>query len=188
MIGRLARRRSGWNAVTGAFLVGGALWIAASARPEMAGLDLLPNPRPGFPAPAFTLPTRDAGEFSLADAAGDVVVINLWASWCPPCRAELPTLQSIADQLQPDGLTVVGINAANQDDRAAAEELLADLGISFPIVFDEKGAASSAYQLRSLPTTYIVGRDGLIRHVVIGGPIAEATLAALIQDLLRAEG
>jgi cytochrome c biogenesis protein CcmG, thiol:disulfide interchange protein DsbE len=184
VIARLARRPSAWTAATGALAVAGLLWIAASARPALTGLTLLPNPRQGFPAPEFTLPSREGGEFSLADQRGQVVIINLWASWCPPCRAELPALERLHVEYTGRGLVVVGINAADQDDRAAADALLRELGITFPIVFDASGQASHAYQLRSLPSTFVVGRDGIIRSVIFGGPVAAATLASLVDDLL----
>ncbi len=184
MIARFARRAHAWAAATGAIAVAGLLWIWVSARPDAAGLPLPPNPHQGFPAPDFSLPSRDATDFTLSQQQGAVVVVNLWASWCPPCRAELPALQALHDEYRSRGLVVVGVNATNQDDHLAAEALLDELGITFPIVYDELGQASRAYLLRSLPSTFVIDRDGIIRSVIFGGPVSAAMLASQVDDLL----
>ncbi len=147
-----------------------------------------PLPHPGFPAPDFTLLTPDGEQVSLADLHGQPVIINLWASWCPPCRAEMPALQSVYEAYQDQGLVILALNATNQDSLQAALEFTRDLGLEIPILLDPDGRVSSLYQLRSLPTTFFVDPEGVIRDVVIGGPMAEALLRVRVEQLLEEEG
>jgi len=116
-----------------------------------------------------------------------VVIVNLWASWCPPCRAEMPALQNLHASLQDQGLVVLGVNATDQDSEAAARAFVKAQGLTFPVVLDVDGEASRAYALQALPSTFIVDRRGVIREALIGGPVREATLRSLITPLL-AEG
>lgn len=177
-----------WNLVIGLVGLLGALWIWQSAVPaaDTTG-GLVPSPREGFPAPDFTLPTLDGGEVTLSDLRGQVVVINLWTSWCPPCREEMPAIEQVYGQYREQGLVVLGLNSTFQDDEETAAAFVRELGLTFPIVLDRTGAVSRRYQLQALPTTYFVDRQGVIRSVVLGGPMTPATIESKIQDLL-AEG
>jgi len=166
-------------------LLAGALWIwfsRVSSQEALAGSGVAP--RPGFQAPDFNLPTPQGAQFSLSALRGQPVIINLWASWCPPCREEMPALQKVYEAYHVQGLEILAVNATSQDDVQAAVEFSTRLGLTFPILLDSDGRVSRFYQLQSLPTTFFVGRDGSIREVVIGGPMAEALLRVRVERLL----
>jgi peroxiredoxin len=166
-------------------IVAGAVWIYLSRDlTPNAGASAPPSPQVGFAAPDFTLEAIDGSSFKLSDLRGKVVLINLWASWCPPCRAEMPAIDAVYRQHTTDGLVVVGVNTLFQDDETAARRFIQDLRVSFPIVFDRDGVTSRRYRLQAMPTTYIVGRDGLIRDLVLGGPMSEALINSKIEKLL----
>ena len=112
---------------------------------------------------------RDGNPVRLSDLRGSVVVINFWASWCPPCREEMPALQQLASDFAQDGLVVLGVNTAYADNRRAAEEFVDELDLTFPILFDETGEISEGlYSVLGLPTTYWVDRQGTVRQIKVG--------------------
>lgn len=167
-------------------LVVGLGWIWASAAPSGTTTGgLIPAPQQGFLAPDLQLPQQSGDPISLADFGGRPVVINFWASWCPPCRAEMPALQRVYDDYQHRGLVILGINTTNQDTMAAAREFISEYGLTFPIAFDLGGRVSNDYRLRSLPTTFFIDRKGIIREVVVGGPLSEALLRIRVENLLK---
>jgi cytochrome c biogenesis protein CcmG, thiol:disulfide interchange protein DsbE len=144
------------------------------------------SPHPGFAAPNFTLKTLAGETTSLAAQRGKVVIINLWASWCGPCRAEMPAIQRLYEAQREHDLTVLAIHGTFQDGEENARAFAQELGLTFPIVLDRDGAVSRTYHLRALPSTFIVDRKGIIRDIIFGGPLSEATLLSMI-DLLLAE-
>jgi peroxiredoxin len=175
-------RRYLWS---GLLLLASAAWIWASRVPaSAAGPGQIASPRAGFPAPDFTLATAAGETIRLSDLRGQVVILNLWASWCGPCRAEMPDLEAVYTRNQPRGLVVLGVNSTVQDDPAAAAAFAAERGVTFPILYDLEGAVSRRYLLRALPTTFFVDRAGIIRSVIIGGPMSPATLESQVETLL----
>jgi len=142
------------------------------------------QPRQGFSAPRFALATTRGDVIALEDLRGKAVIINLWTSWCPPCRAEMPALQNVYELFEEDGLEILAVNSTIQDTPDAAQAFAEEYGLSFPILLDMDGAVSELYQLKSLPTTYFVDQQGDIREVVLGGPMAEALLLVRVQQLL----
>ena len=174
-----------WTMLFIGALVCGGLWIAA-ARPAnpIGGSSVPPNPQVGFSAPDFTLDSLTGTSLTLSDLRGQVVVLNLWASWCPPCRAEMPALDNAYRKLGERGLVVLGLNTTFQDDEAAARQAVQDWGLTFPVVFDRDGAASATYHVQAMPTTFFIGRDGVIHDMVFGGPMSEALLASKVERLL----
>lgn len=166
-------------------LVAGLAWIGISAHPPETKADMVPAPQVGFLAPDFTLKTPLGESFTLSDLRGHPVIINLWATWCPPCRAEMPAIQKLYDEYKEQGLMVLAINATNQDDAMAVAPFVDQYQLTFPILLDETGRVSRSYQLRSLPSSYFIGRDGVVRDVVIGGPMPEALLRAQVEALLK---
>jgi peroxiredoxin len=96
----------------------------------------------------------------------------------------MPALQRMAEKYGSLGVVVLGVNAAYQDDEDAARDFVKTQGISFPILFDRTGRAGAAYRLRSLPTTYFIGKDGVIRDIVIGGPMSDAAVESRLKSLL----
>ncbi len=166
-------------------LAAGLAWIGISARPSGAKTDTVPAPQVGFLAPDFTLKTPLGKSFTLSELRGRPVIVNLWATWCPPCRAEMPALQKLYDEYRDRGLIVLAVNATQQDDVQAIAPFVEKYHLTFPILLDETGLAARAYQLRSLPSSYFIGRDGTIREIVVGGPMPEALLRAQAEALLK---
>ena len=168
-------------------LIGGLIWINAARVRDSAQLGLPgqrpPSPQIGFPAPDFALSDLAGQTVRLADLRGQPLVLNFWATWCPPCRAEMPALQSIALSTASRGVRVVGINQA--EDAAQVTGFMQTLGLDFPVLLDRDAAVSQLYRVRSLPTTFFVDRDGVIREIVIGGPMSQALLASKIESLLK---
>ena len=113
------------------------------------------------------------------------MLINLWTSWCPPCKSEMPALQRVYADYQGQGFEILAVNATNQDNLADATAFAAQLGLKFPLLVDERGDVSRLYALRSLPTSFFVDSQGVIREVVIGGPMSEALLRIRVEQLLE---
>jgi len=145
----------------------------------------IPAPREGFLAPDFTLQTLNGDTVSLSEMRGHPILVNLWATWCPPCRAEMPAMQKLYDEYREQGFVVLALNMTYQDDRTAVSPFSQELGLTFPILFEETGAVASKYELRSLPSSYFIDRSGIIQEVVIGGPMSEALLRTRIESLLQ---
>lgn len=144
-----------------------------------------PSPRQGFSAPDFTLDAWGGGQVSLSELRGKAVLINLWASWCPPCRAEMPAIERVYQMYQDQGFVVLGVNTTNQDREADAVRFVQEFNLTFPILFDRSGSVSARYGLRALPTTFFVDRKGVIQEVVIGGPMSETSIQTRVKSLLE---
>lgn len=166
-------------------LIAGLAWIGISADPAGSGTAGARAPQAGFLAPDFTLKTPEGETITLSALQGKAVLINLWATWCPPCRAEMPAIQKVYEEYKEQGLVVLAINSTVQDDPFAIAPFVAEYSLTFPILLDETGEVSRAYQLRSLPSSYFIRRDGIINEVVIGGPMSEALLRTRIEDILK---
>jgi thiol-disulfide isomerase/thioredoxin len=147
-----------------------------------------PQPRPwprGRATPPLALPGHDGPAWDLAQARGHVVLLNFWASWCEPCRAEMPSLELLAQRHEADGLVVVAVNFRETD--AAIRRFMAQMPISLPILRDADGATSRAWGARIFPTTVAVDRAGRAAFSVVGecewnGPQARAWIAPLLAD------
>lgn len=115
------------------------------------------------PAPAFSLPDVSGSMISLEDYQGQVVLINFWASWCGPCRQEMPLLEALHQRYAPLGFTMIGINV--EEDSSLADGFLRDTPVTFPILYDRENVVSKTYDVIAMPTTIIVDRAGEIRYV-----------------------
>ena len=115
----------------------------------------------GGPAPQFTLDARGGKEVSLAQYRGQVVMLNFWASWCGPCRQEMPLLESIYKRYNKLGFTLLGVNV--EPDSEAAEEWLKNTPVSFPILYDKESKVSKLYDVAGMPSTVIIDRSGKLR-------------------------
>jgi len=167
-------------AIAGAWIMFSRVGDAASQSPSGH-----PSPRTGFSAPDFTLDTLDGSRLTLSDLRGQPVVLNLWASWCGPCRVEMPVIEKVYQHYRDQGLVVVGLNATLQDSETAAAAFAEEFELTFPIALDRDGAASTRYELRGLPSTYFIDRGGIIRAVIIGGPMSEGVILSHVEDLLQ---
>jgi len=175
-----------WWAFTLAILLLGAGWTWLSRVPaSVATVGQIPSPREGFPAPDFTLDTLGGESATLSAYRGKVVIVNLWASWCGPCRAEMPAIQKVYAANRERGLEVLAVNGTFQDSESGAQAFAQELGLTFPILLDRDGAVSKRYLLRALPSTFFVDRKGVIRSVVFGGPMTEALVQTKIEALLQ---
>jgi peroxiredoxin len=119
-------------------------------------------------APAFSLDTLAGKSAKLEDYRGNVVLLNFWASWCIPCKEEMPLIQAAYEKHRDHGLVVLGINMTNLDKRSAIETFTQDTGVTFPIVLDEDGSVSETYRIISIPTSFFLDRSGIIRHFQLG--------------------
>ena len=164
----------------------GLAWIFVSAdRSGTSTAGQVPAPQQGFLAPDFELKTPAGETVKLSDLRGQAVLVNLWATWCPPCRAEMQTIETVYNQYKDQGFVVLAVNMTYQDNQLDIMPFVTDQGLTFPILLDETGDMANAYQLNSLPSSYFIGRDGVINEVVIGGPMAEALLRTRIEDILK---
>ena len=178
----LTMSRTRWNILIIVLLIAGLAWIWVNRLPAgdaSAAGALPPAPAVGHPAPDFTLTTAAGETFKLSNLRGKPVVLNFWATWCPPCRAELPELQAASQRLAGQ-VAIVGVNQAETpvEVQAFAEKL----GLSFTIPLDQSADVSRLYRVRSLPTTFFIDRSGIIRQMQIG-PVTEATLAQSLKTI-----
>jgi len=140
----------------------------------------------GMIAHDFTLPMWEKeGLKSLSDYEGDVIVLNLWASWCPPCIKEMPDLMQLADNYKKEGLSVLTVNMHKfERTKNDAPAFMEEQGITLPTFFDMDGEVAELYQVTALPTTYIMDRDMVILHVITGEVNYEG-LETLIKPLFK---
>lgn len=171
----LRRRLSRW-------LLGGsaALLLALLVMGLAAGAGGLSARRP---APAFDLPLLTGGRITNADLDGRVAVINIWASWCPPCREEAPALRRVYDASDPDRVVFLGV--AHNDTPDAARGFIEDFDVRYANAIED-GAFGRAFGVRGIPMTFVLDADGLIASTHFG-PISESKLTALIDDALARE-
>ena len=136
-------------------------------------------------APEVTGPTLDGGTFSLDDHRGEVVVINVWASWCAPCRAEAPTLAALAEELEPQGVTFVGLDTRDSD--TSARVFVERFGIGYPNVIDRDGQLqllfSDTLPPQAIPSTLVIDREGRVAGRVLGRA-SESALRGLLEPIL----
>jgi len=116
---------------------------------------------PSGPAPAFTLSSRSGANLSLAQYRGQVVMLNFWASWCGPCRQEMPLLENIYKKYNRMGFTLIGVNV--EPDSKAANEWLKQTPVSFPVIYDKESQVSKLYDVQGMPSTVIIDRKGNLR-------------------------
>lgn len=130
------------------------------------------SPLVGQPAPAFELESLDGETVSLADYAGRPVIVNFFASWCIPCREEIPLLVRVRDEHAADGLEVLGI--VHDDGPQAAAAFAAGYGADWPMLLDPDDAAWRAYGGQLMPVTFYIDREGIVRAVSFGPPPPDA--------------
>ena len=114
-------------------------------------------------APDFTLPSSKGDNVRLAEQRGQVVMLNFWASWCGPCRKEMPLLDAMYQRYSSAGFVLYGVNV--EEDNTDAKKLLKELGVTFPVLFDTESKASSLYNVDAMPTTVVIDKKGQVRYV-----------------------
>ncbi len=122
-----------------------------------------PASQAATPAPGFTLKSMSGENIKLGEQVGNVVMINFWASWCGPCRQEMPLLNDLHNKYEPLGFTVLGVNV--EENSSQAVDFISDTPVDFPILFDSANEVSKAYQVIAMPTTVLVDRDGNVRYI-----------------------
>ena len=142
-------------------------------------------PRQGSVAPAFTLETLAGSPASLSDYSGHPVLINFWASWCKPCRGEMPAIVAAYQAHKETGFEVLAINLTDQERMKDVRKFAAEFQLPFPVLLDEKGRVRKLYAMVGVPTSVFIGSDGVIR-LVNPGPITSETLERGLAEILPA--
>lgn len=158
-------------------LIGLVFGIFAASSLASSGME-------GQPAPDFALKSASGENLRLSEYRGDVVMINFWATWCGPCRQEMPLLDELYTRYQRVGFNLLGVNI--DDDSAGAMRMVEELGVNFPVLFDSRKEVSKLYEVEAMPTTVLLDREGRVRHVHHGyKPGYEEKYLAEIRSLLR---
>jgi len=135
-------------------------------------------------APNFTLKSNTGKNIKLSELRGQVVLLNFWASWCGPCRQEMPLLEKLQQRYSALGFTVLGVNV--EEDPSKAKTLLKDIPVSFPILFDTQNTVSKQYQVLAMPSTVMIDRNGNMRYLHKGyKPGDEAQYKKWIKQLVK---
>jgi thiol-disulfide isomerase/thioredoxin len=122
----------------------------------------------GQPAPDFALRSWDGANMRLSEHSGEVVLINFWATWCGPCRQEMPLLDEIYGKYRRAGLVLFSVNLDEQNNLEAAREMAKTLRVSYPVLFDARKEVSRAYQASTMPLTVLIDREGVVRYISEG--------------------
>jgi peroxiredoxin len=163
-------------------LVMGAAIIAAALLHAFAGTAA--RAAQPAPAPDFVLPAMDGTELRLSELKGQVVMVNFWATWCGPCRQEMPLLQQLQLKYEPLGFTLVGINV--EPDSAGARTWLQKAPVTFPILFDRQNQVAERFGVQGMPSSVFIDRTGKVRHVHRGyQPGDESKYADMVRSLVK---
>jgi peroxiredoxin len=138
----------------------------------------------GQPAPDFALKSSSGKNLRLSEYRGDVVMVNFWATWCGPCRQEMPLLDELYSRYQRVGFSLLGVNI--DDNSTKAMDMVSELGVNFPVLFDSRKEVSKLYQVEAMPVTVLIDREGTVRYVHHGyKPGYEDKYLDQIRSLLR---
>ena len=165
-----------WIAVVGLFIVRVAPQVRAAVGWQSASTV----------APALTFDLLDGGVLPLGGLKGQVVLVNFWATWCPPCRAEMPGIESVYQAKHAEGFTVVGVSM-DEKPRPQVASFLHDHGIAYPVAMATPEAVAAFGGVSSLPTSYLIDRQGRLRYTV-RGMFAAVALRAAVDRLLAEHG
>jgi cytochrome c biogenesis protein CcmG/thiol:disulfide interchange protein DsbE len=164
--------RAQWLVIAGIVAVLGGVLFVASTR---LGSELFPlkigSHAPDFAAVTLPDPAGSRGPVTqkgIDDYRGEVVLLNIWATWCAPCRIEMPSMQRLHERLGPRGLRVVAVSIDDPGMEAKIQAFVDELKLTFEILYDAPGAIRRDYRTTGVPETFIIGRDGAIRRWIIG--------------------
>lgn len=159
------------------FAVGLLITLFAATSLASSGME-------GQPAPDFALKSSTGENLRLSEFRGDVVMINFWATWCGPCRQEMPLLDELHNRYERVGFNLLGVNI--DDDSRRAMQMIDELGVDFPVLFDARKEVSELYDVETMPVTVLVDREGTVRYVHLGyKPGDEDTYLDKVRSLLR---
>jgi cytochrome c biogenesis protein CcmG, thiol:disulfide interchange protein DsbE len=187
----LTERRRDWLLTTGFLLLVGGLvalgWVTRESKRPVAA---------GDPAPELRLPLLDGDTASLADYRGKVVMLNIWATWCPPCVTELPSMQRVYETFADQGLEIlaVAVDALPGERQAdgrvlgVVSEFVDRFGLTFPVALDPTGGTERLLEVNYLPTTFLIDREGRIRVREVGGRYWDAETNIQMIEALLGEG
>lgn len=168
--------RQQWTVIAGIAAAALAIGLVASTRSQFHPLGV------GDAAPEFHAVRLPGGRpASLADYRGQVILLNIWATWCDPCRVEMPSMERLSRQFQGTGFRVVAVSI-DQDDSTAVNAFVKELGLTFDILHDQPGKIQQIYQTTGVPESFVIDREGVIVKKVIG---AWAWDAEVNQILIR---
>ena len=145
------------------FFGGGLESVTSLVRPAPAPISTADV---GQPAPPLRLPLVGGGEMDLAGYRGRPILLNFWATWCEPCKAEMPVFERAQQQYRDRGLVVLGVDFQERDEESTA--FLSQVGVTFPSLVDRTGEVSRQWRATGLPTTFLIDRQGIIRDVRVG--------------------
>lgn len=135
-------------------------------------------------APDFTLKSNHGDNLRLSEHRGEVILLNFWASWCGPCRQEMPLLNAINERYSKLGFSVIGVNV--DKDSSLADKLLKDIPVAFPVLYDNLSQVSGSYDVSAMPTTVLIDRDGNMRYIHKGYKSGlEQTYEQQIRELVK---
>ena len=174
-----------WRGLMLVTLLLGLAWINLSRQPEDLTVSdrSIAAPKTGFLAPDFTLTSTDGETVKLSDLRGRPVILNFWATWCPPCRAEMPAIEEAWQRYRADGLLILGVN---QGESKGVVEGYArqEVGTTFPLLLDQTTEVGAIYGVRALPTTVFIDAEGRIQELKVGGPL---DLASIFDSIAKSE-
>ena len=136
----------------------------------------------GMAAPDFELQNLDGQSVSLNDLKGKPVLINFWATWCPPCRSEMPYIQQVYDEMHEKGLVVLAINIGESSSKV--KSFLQDNDLSLPVLLDTRGVVAQRYNIKGIPTTFFIDKDGTIREKIIGAFTSKAQIEERLSKIM----
>lgn len=182
---------TGWVALFAILLVAGLIWTSMElttsedvARAVPMNVDNVnTSPEVGAFAPDFSLTSLDGEQVRLSDYRGKRVIVNFWATWCPPCRAEMPALEEIWQQYDEE-VVILGVDQG-ESPQLVANFTRVQVPVTFPILLDTDHAIGDGYWVRSLPTTFFIDPDGVIQEIHIGGPLTVDFLQEKLAQLVE---
>lgn len=137
----------------------------------------------GDTAPDFTLNDLDGNPVTLSNLRGSIVMVNFWATWCAPCKDQLPFMQAISDNWSDKGVVVLEVAVKENEDVNAVKQYITDNNYSFQVLFDAEAQAVSDYGVGTIPATFFIDPEGVIRNVQVGSFDTQAQIEAILQNI-----
>lgn len=169
-----------WLTLSNVFTAAVLVWAAPRCWPHLEAL--IGARARERRVPAYAVTTRDGRTITADTLRGRVVFVNVWATWCPPCRAEMPALQQLADAYAAEGLVMLGLSV-DRGPAEAVDAFLAERGITYPVAIVRGDVIDAFGGVRGYPTSFLVDKAGVVRHAVMG-PVGPLTLRPAIRRLL----